>query len=97
MLSIFDSFKSFIKRRTTDAKASFTSNKSISLIVILALFKDFIVAGAGPVNIIVGSVEQVANDRIRALGFRPICSPISFEPKSVKDAPSTIPDEFPAV
>ena len=45
MLFIFDSFKSFIKRRTTEANASFTSIKSISLIVIPALFKDFIVAG----------------------------------------------------
>ena len=97
ILSKLFNFISFINRNTTAAKASFTSIKSISEIFIFAIFKAFNVAGAGPVNIIVGSVEQVATDRITARGLRPIFSPLNSEPTIVSEAPSTIPDEFPAV
>ena len=82
---------------TTAAKASFTSIRSISLIVKLAIESAFFVAGAGPSSIIVGSVEQVAADKILARGFKPSKAAFLFEPTNVIEAPSTIPDEFPAV
>ena len=69
----------------------------MSEIFIFALFKAFFVAGAGPVNIIVGSVEHVAIERIIARGLRFNFFPIDSDPSIVREAPSTMPDEFPAV
>ena len=59
---------SFIKRIGTTAKASLTSIKSMSSKVIPANFRAFLVAGAGPINMIVGSVPTKAADRNRARG-----------------------------
>ena len=97
MLSILFKFISFINLKTTAAKASFTSIRSMSEIFIFALSKAFFVAGAGPVNIIVGSVEHVAIERMIARGLRFSFFPIALDPIIAREAPSTIPDEFPAV
>ena len=85
-----------MKRKTTDANASFTSNKSISLILIPAAFKTRSVAGIGPVSIIVGSVPILLVALNLARGFKLFCSPYSLLPISIAAAPSAIPDEFPA-
>ena len=49
-----------MKRRTTAAKASFTSKRSMSPIPIPAAASTRSVAGTGPVSMIVGSVPTLA-------------------------------------
>ena len=44
-----------------------------------------------------GSDPIDAKPFILALGFKPYFSPISLLPSNIPAAPSTIPDEFPAV
>ena len=84
------------KRSTTEAKASFTSNRSTSEITIPASRRIFSVAGTGPVSMIVGSVPILQVARMRARGFSPMARPNSALPISKAAAPSTIPLEFPA-
>ena len=48
-------------RNTTAEKASFNSNKSISSTVKPAFFRAFCEAGAGPANMMVGSVPVSAS------------------------------------
>ena len=89
-------FSSVIKRITTAAKASFTSNKSISSMLKPAFSNALRAAGAGPVNIMVGSVPTNAVASTLARGFKP-CSLTAFsEANNTTAAPSTIPDELPA-
>ena len=65
--------------------------------LILALFSAFFVAGPGPVSIIVGSVATVAAANTFAHGLIPKLLPFSADPTSAIAAPSTMPDELPAV
>ncbi len=61
-----------------------------------AFSRAFRAAGAGPVNMMVGSVPTSAVDNTLARGFKP-CSLTAFsEATRTTAAPSTIPDEFPA-
>ncbi len=60
------------------------------------LFRTFSAEGAGPVNMIVGSVPVDEKPTIFALGVNPNSSPISFVPTITALAPSTITLEFPA-
>ena len=85
-----------MKRRTTDEKASFTSNRSMSPIDIPLSARIFCVAGTGPVSMIVGSVPILAVALIRARGVRPFASPKALDPTSRPAEPSTMPDELPA-
>ena len=55
------------------------------------------VAGVGPVSMIVGSEPVVAVATIRARGVRPSSRPACSEPISSSAAPSTMPEELPAV
>ena len=82
--------------KTTDAKASLTSNKSMSLMSIPAAFRTRSVAGIGPVSIIVGSVPILLVALNFARGFRLFFSPYSLLPIRIAAAPSAIPDELPA-
>jgi hypothetical protein len=54
-----------MKRMTTEAKASLTSNKLMSLMDIPQRFKSFSVQLAGPVNMIAGSLPMQVNPRPR--------------------------------
>ena len=88
---------SLIKRKATAAKASLISHKSISCAVKPAFSNALRAAGAGPVNIMVGSAPDNAVATMRARGFKPNFLPTSSLPISIKAAPSTIPEELPAV
>ena len=89
-------FSSVIKRITTAAKASLTSNRSISSMLKPALAKALRAAGAGPVSMMVGSAPTNAVASTLARGFKP-CSLTAFsEASNTTAAPSTIPDELPA-
>jgi len=90
-------FKSRKNRSTTPAKASFISIRSKSFVVIPAFLSALSDAGPGPTSIIVGSVATKPMETILARGFSPDRRPISSEPTKTAAAPSTIPDEFPAV
>ena len=70
---------SFCQASTTEAKASFTSNRSMSSIVKPAFFNTFSVQGMMPVNMIVGSTPAVAVATIRARGLSPNSSAFSRE------------------
>ena len=83
-------------RKTTAAKASFTSNRSISPMVSPASARIFSVTGTGPVSMMVGSVPIFAVARMRARGFRPWAIPNAASPIRMAAAPSTIPLELPA-
>ncbi len=54
-------------------------------------------AGAGAVSMITGSAPAVVVARIFARGLRPARLPHSAEPITTTAAPSTMPDELPAV
>src|SRR5215510_8031594 len=56
-------------RKTTEAKASLSSHRSMSFLLILAFFRTFSLTGIGPVNMIAGSEPILANCRIRARGL----------------------------
>ena len=79
------------------AKASLTSYRSISLACMLAFARALRDAGAGPVNMMVGSVPTLAQETMRARGVSPLRSPKAFVPTSTAAAPSTMPDALPAV
>ena len=82
---------------TADEKASFISQRSISFFSIPARLSAFKLAGVGTVSMMVGSEPTVDVDRILARGFKPSAFPFSSEPTNTRLAPSTIPEEFPAV
>ena len=86
-----------MKRIGTAANASLTSNRSMSAIVSPTLASAFLVAGIGPVSMIVGSAPESAVATMRPRGTRPSALPIASLPISTAAAPSTIPDELPAV
>ena len=69
----------------------------MSLTSMPASLSAFLEAGPGPMSMIVGSVPTSAAERMRARGFSPSATPFAFEPMSTNAAPSTIPDELPAV
>ena len=52
-------------------------------------------AGAGPVNMMVGSEPMDAKERMRARGLRPVLRPKAALPMSTAAAPSTMPLELP--
>ena len=54
-------------------------------------------AGTGPIPMIAGSTPATAVDTIRASGRRPSARARSASTSSTADAPSLIPDAFPAV
>jgi hypothetical protein len=63
-----------MKRSTTEAKASLSSNRSMSEAFMPARASAF-AAASGPVSMIVGSEPMEANERMRARGFRPAFAP----------------------
>ena len=63
--------------RTIEANASFTSKRSMSLILSPLSERILFVAGTGPVSMIVGSVPTLHVARILALGFNPRAVPKS--------------------
>ena len=85
-----------MKRKTTAAKASLTSKRSMSEMDIPLSFKIFSVTGTGPVSMIVGSDPIFAVARTTARGLSPRVAPNSLEPIKMPAAPSTMPDELPA-
>mmetsp|Transcript_471 Transcript_471/g.842 ORF Transcript_471/g.842 Transcript_471/m.842 type:complete len:385 (-) Transcript_471:73-1227(-) len=90
-------FTPFSQAIGTDANASFTSNTSMSSMVILAFFSTARVAGIGPSSMILGSLPAKAIATIRALGRAPsLRSPASFA-SSRAAAPSEIWDAAAAV
>src|SRR4051812_41822789 len=86
-----------MNRRTTAAKASFISTRSMSSTVSPAFASALRVAGAGPVSMITGSAPDTAALRIRARGVSPLRRPASSLPTTTSAAPSTMPLELPAV
>ena len=88
--------KCCMKRSTTEAKASFNSNRSMSEIFIFACFRSFSVTSIGPVSISAGSEPILVKARIFARGVSPIALPPFFEPRRTRPEPSTIPEELPA-
>ena len=82
--------------RTTEAKASFTSNRSMSESFMSARSSAFSAAGIGPVSMIVGSEPVFEVATIRARGLMSDRSPNALSPSSTAAAPSTIPEELPA-
>ena len=85
-----------MKRIGTAAKASLTSNRSMSSIVRPALASALRAAGIGPVSMIVGSAPDSAVATMRARGVEPERRPLASLPISTAAAPSTMPDELPA-
>ena len=88
-------FSACMKRSTTLANASFSSNRSISSFVMPARCSSLFATNSGPVNMIIGSLPMLAMARMRARGLRPYFSPISLLPIRMAAAPSTMPDELP--
>src|SRR5690606_31559243 len=88
---------SFWNFSTTEANASFNSNRSMSSTVRPARSSTFLVAGVGPVSMMTGSAPLVAVATIRARGVRPCDSPAFSLPMSTSAAPSTMPEELPPV
>ncbi|MCY1366483.1 hypothetical protein D9M69_533800 [compost metagenome] len=88
---------SFMNFMTTEAKASLTSNRSMSATLRPALARALRVAGAGPVSMMVGSVLVTAVATMRARGLRPSSLPLAAEPMSMAAAPSTMPELLPGV
>ena len=64
-----------MKRSTTEAKASLSSNRSMSLAVMPARSSTFSVTSAGPVSMMQGSEPMEPKARMRARGFRPCAAP----------------------
>ncbi|MOA05023.1 hypothetical protein D3C78_1246030 [compost metagenome] len=88
---------SCIQANGTEAKASLTSNRSMSLILSPALPSTFWVAAIGPVSINVGSEPTVVKATTRARALRPSFFAVSALINSNAAAPSEICDELPAV
>ena len=80
----------------TAAKASLTSNRSMSSIFNPALASALRVAGMGPVSMMVGSAPLSAVATMRARGLKPCVLIAASLPTSTAAAPSTMPDELPA-
>ncbi len=91
-----DTFSCCMKYMTTEAKASFSSNRSMSPMLMPARARAFCVTATGPVSMMVGSEPIEAEPTMRARGFSPIFSPISLVPIRTPEAPSTMPEELPA-
>ena len=81
---------------TTEANASFNSNRSMSLALMPARLSSLRVTFSGPVSMIDGSEPIEVNALIFARGFSPAASPASREPSRIAAAPSTMPEELPA-
>ena len=81
----------------TVANASLISTRSMSPIVMPAFFSTFGTAVDGAVSMITGSLAVVAVARMRARGRRPCAFAYSGDASSTALAPSTMPDELPAV
>ncbi len=88
---------SFINFIGTTAKASLTSNRSIWSTVMRARASAFFAAGAGPVSMMVGSAPVIAAATTRPRGVRPNSRPFFSLPIRIAAAPSTMPEELPAV
>ncbi|MCY1448266.1 hypothetical protein D9M71_649230 [compost metagenome] len=97
LIRSWEMFSTRMYSSTTDAKASLSSNRSMSATPIPARLRARKEAGAGPSSMMVGSEPMEAKLRIRARGLRPRRSPASRLPTSTAAAPSTIPEELPAV
>ena len=80
----------------TTAKASLTSNRSMSSRDMPALASTFLVAGTGALSISVGSSPMLAVATMRARGFSPCALAYSGVVMSRAAAPSTTPEELPA-
>lgn len=68
-------FRSFWNFSTTDANASFSSNRSMSSIVKPARSSTLRVAGVGPVSMMTGSAPLVAVATMRARGVKLAAAP----------------------
>jgi hypothetical protein len=90
-------FRSFWNFRTTDANASFSSNRSMSSTVRPARSSTLRVAGVGPVSMMTGSLPLVAVATMRARGVNPCEVPALSLPTSTSAAPSTMPELLPPV
>ena len=90
-------WSSFSQARTTEAKASLISTRSMSSIDILAFSRMARVAGMGPVSMVTGSTPARAKAWKRARGVRPRAAAFSSLMMSTAEAPSVICDELPAV
>ena len=80
-----------------DANASFSSNKSISVIFKPARSNAFCVAGTGPIPIIAGSTPATAMLTIFAIGFKLYFFTAASLASNMAAAPSLIPLLLPAV
>ena len=80
-----------------DAKASFNSIRSRSVVFIPALANAFLLAGTGPIPIIEGSTPATAILFIFAMGTRPNFNIAASLANNIAAAPSFMPEEFPAV
>ncbi len=89
--------RSFTHLSTTAAKASLSSQRSMSSLLSPATASAFSVAGVGPVSMIVGSEPVTAVATMRPRGARPASRPACSLPMSTMAAPSTMPEELPAV
>ena len=69
---------------------------SMSSAVRPAFSRAFLAAGAGPVSMMVGSVDVSATLTTRARGLRPSSLPIFSLPTNTSAAPSTMPELLPA-
>src|SRR5262249_28159516 len=85
-----------MKYKTTDAKASLTSKRSMSPKLSPARSRAFRAAAAGAVSIIQGSSAALAVEMIFARGLAPSRSATRLFPTKTVAAPSAIPEEFPA-
>jgi hypothetical protein len=88
---------SFSHDRTTEAKASLISTRSMSDSAIFARSSTFSVAGMGPVSIVTGSTPARAKAWNRARGRSPSSLAFSSLMISRAAAPSLICEELPAV
>src|SRR3984893_17097830 len=88
--------RSFWNFSTTDAKASLSSNRSMSSTVRPARSSTLRVAGVGPVSMMTGSEPLVAVATMRARGVNPCDWPALSLPTSTNAAPSTDPGLFAA-
>ena len=88
---------SFSHASTTEAKASLTSNRSMSSIDRPDFSSAFAVAGIGPVSMVTGSTPARAKVWKRARGVRPSSSAFSSLMISTAEAPSVICELLPAV
>ena len=80
-----------------DAKASLSSTRSRSPTSIPARASALRVAGTGPTPMTAGSTPATAVESTRAIGRSPSARARSASTTSTAEAPSLMPDEFPAV